>query len=103
MQQFEDDNNKLDLHDTIGDLGNNLTRGQKKILMYCRSLLTNKHYLIIDKPFKDLNPRTITYITQLLNDLRKNKSIIIIDNSFPLNLNIDYFYTINNKIFEKGT
>jgi ABC-type multidrug transport system fused ATPase/permease subunit len=102
MQQFEDDNNKLDLHDTIGDLGNNLTRGQKKILMYCRAILTNKNYLIIDKPFKDLNPRTIKYIALLLNDLKKNKSLIIIDNNFPEFLKIDHFYSINNKIFKKG-
>jgi len=102
MQQFEDDQNKLNLYDTIGDLGNNLTRGQKKILMYCRAILTNKHYLIIDKPFKDLNSRTITHIAHLLNDLRKNKSIIVFDNSFPEDLKIDHFYTINNKIFEKG-
>ena len=101
MQQFEDDNNKLDLHDTIGDLGNNLTRGQKKILMYCRAILTNKHYLIIDKPFKDLNPKTIQHIINILIDLKKNKSLIIIDNKFPQDLNIDHFYTINNKIFKK--
>jgi ABC-type multidrug transport system fused ATPase/permease subunit len=101
MQQFEDDQNKLDLHDTIGDLGNNLTRGQKKILMYCRAILTNKHFLIIDKPFKDLNSRTITHIAHLLNDLRKNKSIIIIDNNSPEGLKIDHFYTITNKNFDK--
>ena len=101
LQQFENDDNKLYLYDNIGDLGGNLTRGQKKILMYCRAILANKPWIILDKPFKDLNPKTIKYIKELLNDLRKNKSLIIIDNTFPEGLNIDYFYAINNKTFKK--
>jgi ABC-type multidrug transport system fused ATPase/permease subunit len=98
MQQFEDEENKLIFDDKIGDLGNLLTNGQKKILMYCRALLTNKHWMIIDQPFRDLNDRTIDYIKTVLNKLKNKKGIIILDTNSPKGLNVDFVYTIKNKM-----
>ncbi len=94
LQKFEDINNRLELNDSIGDLGSKLTNGQKKILLYCRALLTNKPLLIIDQPFKGLNSETVFHFKGILNSLKNKKTLIIIDSSLPEGLNIDHIYTI---------
>ncbi len=98
LQQFEDEKNWLKLNDTIGDLGNTLTNGQKRILMYCRALLTNKPWLIINQPFKDLNVKTVNHIKNILKTFKKNNTLIIIDIKIPEDLKSDYVY-----IFKKNT
>ena len=102
LQQFEDKNNRLELHDSIGDLGNTLTKGQKKILLYCRALLTNKPWLIIDQPFKDLNIKTVVHLKNKLNSISDTKTLIIIDNDIPEDLYADHIYTINNNTLDKN-
>jgi len=102
LQQFEDENNKLELHDSIGDIGNTLTKGQKKILLFCRAFLTNKPFLIINQPFKDLNVKTVENLKNILNSLSDNKTIIIVDNNIPEGLHTDYTYTINNNTLYKN-
>jgi len=102
LQQFEDENNRLELHDAIGDLGNILTKGQKKILLYCRALLTNKSWLIINQPFKDLNLKTVAHLISILNSLTDTKTLIIIDNNIPEGLHTDYTYTIKNNTLNKN-
>ncbi|AMC11951.1 hypothetical protein Lupro_12030 [Lutibacter profundi] len=102
IQQFETNNNKLELQDSIGDLGSKLTSGQKKLLMYCRALLTNKPILIIDRPFEGLNLKTASHLQTILNTLKLEKTIIILDNDIPKELKIDYTYTIINNTLIKG-
>lgn len=96
LQQFEDEDNKLSLNDLIGDLGSVLTSGQKKLLMYCRALLTDKSWLIINQPFSDLNPKTANHIKNRLNSLRKEKTIIILDTKVPEGLITDNIYVLHN-------
>jgi len=96
LQQFEDENNRLELHDKIGDLGNLLTNGQKRILMYCRALLTGKSWLIIDQPLRDLNTRTADHVINILNSRKNDKTLIILDTNTHKKLEIDNIYTIKN-------
>ena len=102
LQQFEEEDNKLKLHDSIGDLGSILTSGQKKILMYCRAFLTSKPLLIIDQPFRELNAKTIEHIKNKINSLKGKKTLIILDTKIPKSLNVDNVYVItNNKLKKK--
>ena len=102
LQQFEEEDNKLKLHDSIGDLGSILTSGQKKILMYCRAFLTSKPLLIIDQPFRDFNAKTIEHIKNKINSLKGKKTLIILDTKIPKSLNVDNVYVItNNKLKKK--
>jgi len=96
LQQYEDPKNRIELNDHIGDLGALLTSGQKRILLYCRALLNHKPWLIIDKPFSNLNPKTAQYLKNKLNTMKNNKGLIIFDNSLPKGLNADYTYSIKN-------
>jgi len=102
LQQFETNSNKLKLQDSIGDLGSKLTSGQKKLLMYCRALLTSKPILIIDRPFEGLNIKTVTHLQTVLNTLKSEKTIIILDNNITEELKTDYTYTIENNTLIKN-
>ena len=97
LQQFEDDNNVLSLHDPIGDLGSLLTNGQKKILMYCRALLTNKPCLVINQPFRGLNHKTIDHLRGILNSMKGSKTMIVLDVEVIDGLKTDEVYVIENK------
>lgn len=102
LQQFEHPKDMLTLNDRIGDLGNILTGSQKKLLMYCRALLTNKPILLIDEPFKELNPATRDYIKSVLNGLKNKKTILILDKNPIEGLTPDRSYVINeNKFVEQ--
>ncbi|WP_456378751.1 ABC transporter transmembrane domain-containing protein [Lutibacter sp.] len=101
LQLYEAQKNRLQLHDYIGDLGNKLTSGQKKILMYCRALLTNKPILIIDRPFEGLNTGTITHLQTIISSLKLKKTIIILDSAKPKGINIDYNYIIKENTLIK--
>ena len=96
LQQFESKKNWLELHDPIGDLGNTLTSGQKKILMYCRALLTNKPWIIIDQPFKNLNPKTVAHIKNILYKLKTKKTFVILDTKIPEGIVAENIYKIEN-------
>ena len=102
LQQYEDDRNKLELYDTIGDLGSALTKGQKKILLYCRALLSNKPWLLIDQPVKDVNTKTAAYIKRRINLLQKEKGIIIFDTQWLNGLETRYLYTITSNSLIKN-
>jgi len=103
LQQFEVEENKLKLHDAIGDLGSVLTNGQKKILSYCRAFLTDKSWLIIDQPYRDLNENTIELLKSMINSLKEKKTIIIFDTNIPDGLKADDIYVIkNNKLTKRS-
>ena len=101
LQHFENKKDKLELRDSIGDLGSKLTSGQKKILMYCRALLTNKPILIIDRPFEGLNIETKIHLQSILDSLRFKKTLLVLDLVTPKGLKIDYHYTLNNLTIAK--
>jgi len=101
LQQFEHPKDVLMLDDRIGDLGNILTGSQRKILMYCRALLTNKPIILIDEPFKDLNTATRDYVKSLLNELKGKKTLIVLDKNVVEGLEIDSSYIIKEHEFLK--
>ncbi len=92
--------NRLTLNQKIGDLGIHLSKGEAKLLLYARALLTNKKILIIDEPFQDLDANVIPNIAQIINQQKIKKNIVILSNQkqFPL-LNIDQFITLPTSIF----
>ncbi|GAA4271573.1 ABC transporter ATP-binding protein [Aquimarina gracilis] len=89
LQQFEDEKNQLQLDSKIGDLGNNLTSGQQKILMYCRALLTKKPILILEEPLKELNTQTQKLLLQMLKSIQDQKTLILLDDHKVKGFDID--------------
>lgn len=70
---------RLTLDTRIGDLGCNLSKGQKKLLAFARALLCDKPILIIDEPFSGLDASTQAHLGKLLAELKDKKTIIVLE------------------------
>ncbi|MEM6738430.1 MAG: ABC transporter ATP-binding protein, partial [Bacteroidota bacterium] len=89
LQQHENPKDQLQLHNRIGDLGCNLNAGQTKLLMYCRSLLTEKPILILEEPFECLSPKTSRLVLDILRNFRHKKTLIVLSQSEQHHLYFD--------------
>lgn len=84
LQQHEPEHLKLMLSDKIGDLGSNLSTGQKKIAMYARALMTNKPVLIIENPLEGLGQNTSGLIYEKIMEFsrKKDRAVIALSNDY---------------------
>ena len=97
LQVFVPIKQRINLDDLIGDLGSNLSKGQQKILVYARAFLTNKKILLIDEPAVDLDDATVVQIFQMLEEMKKDKTIILFSRQEEfLLLNIEQHFSIDN-------
>jgi len=95
---------KLNLDDVIGDRGSNLSKGQEKILLLTRSLLTQKPILILDEPFVSVEPRTKVHLESLLKSLKSKRTIILLlNNDFVSNLKFDSVLNLDHFNANKAT
>lgn len=68
----------LKLDDRLGSEGNNLSKGQEKILLFTRALLTRKPILILDDPFGSIEPHIQQHLEQLLLGLKGKRTILVL-------------------------
>jgi len=68
---------KIKLEDRIGDLGNHLSKGEKKLLVIARALLSSKPILLLDEPFEGLNVPTQKQLCKILNKRSKRQTIVV--------------------------
>lgn len=66
----------LQLDDRIGELGDRLSKGQTKMLLYARAILSEKPILLIEDPFKNLHGQVKKQIIAWLEENRKQRSIL---------------------------
>ena len=95
LQRYEKPEDRLRLSDRLGDLGCNLNSGQTKLLLYCRALLTDKPILIIEEPFGFLSPRTAQVVSEVLLDLRGQKTLVLVSQRKISCLKPDKIYNLN--------
>lgn len=98
---------QLLLDDRIGDLACRLSKGEKKLLIIARALLTNKPILLLDEPFEAIDELTKLQLCKQLNQLSKKRTIVIFSKlihcrqlnvQYSIQLNqMDAFNTIPNK------
>ncbi len=67
----------------------NCSDGMRQKLNFIRSLIGNRDFLILDEPFKSLDTKTEEFICKMLNDIKKEKVILISSHKTLHNLNID--------------
>ncbi len=67
----------LHLDDKIGDLGCNLSKGQRKLLAFARAVLTNKKIILIDELFEGLSPGSIPFWTKEVRELAAEKTVVV--------------------------
>lgn len=69
------------LDEPIFENGKNISNSQRKILMLARAFLTNKKIMLLDEPFQGLDNILVQRIFTILGELRKNHTVLVIDNS----------------------
>jgi len=79
VNQYMPKASKLGLDSVIGELGRNLTAGQKKVLQYCRAFLSQKSIIIIEKPFENVNAQLQSWVILKLEGYFQDKLIILFD------------------------
>ena len=77
--------------------GENLSGGERKRLSILRALICPSKVVVLDEPFANLDPNNIEIIAQKIQDLSKNRIVIIVshETSFPSSLKFDTHLTIS--------
>lgn len=85
------------LNKDIAKEGENLSGGERKRLSILRALIRPSKVVILDEPFANLDPNNIEIIAQKLQDLSKNRIVIIVshETSFPASLKFNTHLTIS--------
>lgn len=91
-------NNKSLTHEyKLGERGSHISGGQKQRLALARSLYKNKKILLLDEFTSSLDKENELLVFKLLNEIKKDKIIIISTHSQDLTQQSDYVYQIKNK------
>ena len=106
---------KLKVHDWIMGLdngydtilknnGSNLSDGEKQIICYIRTIISNPKILIFDEATSKLDIKTEKMIQNLTKEMMKDKTIITIAHRLSTIVNCDrIFFIKDKKIAESGT
>jgi len=81
----------VDPDDNIGINGSKLSGGQKQMIAFLRTFLTNKDILILDEPTSALDQTTKDKFFKFLNGYGGNKTIIIITHDSDIKNHVDKF------------
>jgi branched-chain amino acid transport system ATP-binding protein len=94
----------------LGDLrnrrGEQLSGGELQMLAISRALMGNGKLLMLDEPFEGLAPTIIESLWKVINDLKQEMTMLLVEQNADLALSLgDRAYIINNgKIeYEGGT
>ena len=87
-----------------GENGNTLSGGQKQRLCIARALLKNAPILILDEVTNSIDPENEYLIQEALNELSKNKTVIIVSHKLSTLTQADQIIVLkNNSIDDFGT
>ncbi|MEL6699131.1 MAG: ABC transporter ATP-binding protein [Bacteroidota bacterium] len=75
---------KISLDQRIGSQGNNLSKGQESVLLFTRALLTRKPILLLDEPFRSIEPQMKIHLIRLIKRLKRKRTIILLLNHHDL-------------------
>ena len=81
------------LHTSAGVQGSNLSNGQRQIILILRAYLQNKKIFILDEPTTALDPNTKKIVLELIKQVSKNKTTVIVTHDSDTK-------NISNQIFE---
>ena len=82
--------------------GNNISGGQKQRIAIARSIYSNREILIFDEPTSALDKETESKIFDLINNLSRIKTIIVVSHNIDFLSNCNKIYEVKeHKIYEK--
>lgn len=84
--------------------GDNLSGGQRQRISLARAFLKNAPIYIFDEPTASLDPATEKLVIKSIQEIRKDKSIIIISHNLePLKICDEIYLIKDGKVTDKGT
>lgn len=91
-------------YDTVlGDSGIGLSGGQRQRIAIARALIRNADLLILDEATSSLDSEAESGILSLIDNLRKEKTVIIITHRLSSLKNMDQFFVLDKgKLIESG-
>ncbi len=88
----------------IGEMGRNLSEGQRQAISILRAFVRDPDILILDEPTSQIDPYSESLIMNSLNEFLKEKTLILITHRFSMVKLVDRIVVLNQgKIVEEGT
>ncbi len=88
----------------VGEHGYALSVGERQRIAIARALLTNPEILVFDEPTSALDAESENIVMKAINDVIKNKTVLLITHRLNLIKDFDYIYVFyNGEIIEEGT
>ncbi|MCK5295005.1 MAG: type I secretion system permease/ATPase [Arcobacteraceae bacterium] len=88
----------------VGERGEGLSGGEKQSIALARALISNPDILIMDEPTNSMDRQTETQFIKKINNVIKNKTLIVITHKMALLELVDRVIVIENgKIIADGT
>lgn len=91
------------IHSKVGENGNKLSGGEKQRISIARALLKDAPVVLLDESTASLDPENEIYIQQAINELVKDKTVIVIAHKLVTIQKADQIIVLNEgKIQERG-
>ena len=83
------------INTVIGENGVLLSGGQRQRLAIARAFLKNSHVLIFDEATSALDNKSEDQIIKIINNIKKDKIVILITHDLRLKIICDQIYEMN--------
>jgi len=88
----------------VGESGSKLSGGQRQRIALARAFVKDAPVLILDEPTSHLDSESEAYIKEAINELVKNRTVIVIAHRKSTIENVDRVITLTDgKIFDIET
>lgn len=85
----------------IGESGNTLSGGEKQRISIARAILKDAPIILLDEATASLDPENELYIQEAINDLVKNKTVIVIAHRLNTIAGADQIVVLDNGVIEQ--
>ncbi|RLI25393.1 MAG: ABC transporter ATP-binding protein [Candidatus Hecatellales archaeon] len=85
---------KVGLHDKMDEVASNLSHGDQKLLDIAIALSTEPTLLLLDEPLAGLSRKEFAEITEVIRELSKTKTIILIEHNIDAAMKLAHKITV---------
>jgi ABC-type multidrug transport system fused ATPase/permease subunit len=91
----------IDISKNVGINGDNLSGGQKQIVLLLRAYFSNKKIILLDEPTSAIDQKYNKIIINFVKELSKNKTVLIVSHDNNILNIVDKAYEFKNSSLER--